>query len=359
MRIERLNRVLGKLEAMGISQMIISDPMSIFYLTDYSIDPGERLFAFYISKNGNHKLFVNHLFAVPGNLGVELVRFSDTDDYVSMLCDAVDKDSPLGVDKLLPAKFLLPLIKSCPDTPFELTSVCVDEVRACKDTEERERMRIASRINDQAMAQFKLLLKEGVTEKEVAGKMLDIYRSLGGDDLSFSPIVSFGTNTAIGHHEPDDTPLKEGDAVILDVGCRKDSYCSDMTRAFFFKKVADPRHKEIYDTIRKAVAAAEAVCKPGVPLWQIDKAARDVIAGAGYGEYFKRRTGHFIGLEVHDYGDVSSANQNLTQPGNVFSIEPGINIPGEIGIYIEDLVMITEDGCEILNHYTHELQILE
>jgi len=359
MRTERLNRVMEKLEAMGIGQMIISDPVSIFYLTDYFSDPGERLFAFYINKNGGNKLFVNHLFAVPDDLGVELVRFSDTDDYVSMLCDAVDKSAALGVDKVLPAKFLLPLIQSCPDTSFALTSICVDEVRACKDAEEREKMRIASRINDQAMAQFKLLLKEGVTEKEVAAQMEGIYRSLGGEGLSFSPIVSFGTNSAIGHHEPDDTKLQAGDVVILDVGCRKDSYCADMTRAFFFKKIADPQHKEIYDTICKAVAAAEAICKPGVPLMEIDKAARDVITEAGYGDYFKRRTGHFIGLEVHDYGDVSSANHNLTQPGNVFSIEPGINIDGQIGIYIEDLVMITEDGCEILNHYPHDLQILE
>ena len=359
MRTERLNRVMEKLEALGVSQMIISDPVSIFFLTDYHCDPGERLFAFYVNKNGANKLFVNHLFAVPADLGIELVRFSDTDNYVGMLCDAVDKSAPVGVDKVLPAKFLLPLIQSCPDTAFHLTSVCVDEVRACKDAEERERMRVASRINDAAMAQFRELLKEGVSEREVADQMLGIYRSLGGEDLSFSPIVSFGKNSAIGHHEPDDTRLKEGDVVILDVGCRKDSYCSDMTRAFFFKKIADPKHKEIYDTICKAVAAAEAVCKPGVPLMEIDKAARDVITEAGYGDYFKRRTGHFIGLEVHDYGDVSSANHNLTQPGNVFSIEPGINIDGEIGIYIEDLVMITEDGCEILNHYTHELQILE
>ena len=359
MKTERLGRVLRKLEAMGIQQMVISDPISIFYLTGYSIDPGERLFALYIHKNGSHKLFVNLLFHVPEGLGVELVRFTDTDDYVGMLCDAVDKSKALGVDKVLPAKFLLPLIKSCPGARLEVTSVCVDEVRACKDAQERERMRVASRINDQAMAEFRNLIKEGVTERQVAEQMLGIYRSLGADDRSFSPIVSFGRNTAIGHHEPDDTVLREGDAVIMDVGCKKDAYCSDMTRAFFYKKVADPRHKEIYDTICKAVAAAEAVCKPGVPLWQIDKAARDVIAGAGYGQYFQRRTGHFIGLEVHDYGDVSSANQNLTQPGNIFSIEPGITIPGELGLYVEDLVLITEDGCEILNHYTHELQIIE
>lgn len=359
MQIERLNLVLNKLEAKGIEQMIITDPVSIYYLTGYTIAPGERLFALYINKNGGHKLFVNLLFHVPEGLGVDLVRFTDTDDYVGMLCNAVDKEKPLGVDKVMHAKFLLPVIKNCGNPNVELTSICVDEARACKDADERNKMREASRINDLAMAEFKKLLKEGVTELEVAGQLEEIYRKLGGEGFSFSPIVSFGRNSAIGHHEPDGTVLKEGDVIILDVGCRKDGYCADMTRAFFFRKIADPKHKEIYDTVCEAVAAAEALCKPGVPLCEIDGAARDVITKAGYGQYFQRRTGHFIGLEVHDFGDVSSANKNLTQPGNIFSIEPGITIPGEFGVYVEDLVMITEDGCEILNHYTHELQILE
>lgn len=359
MKTQRVNLVMKKLEAMGIGQMIVTDPMSIFYLTGYTIDPGERLFALYINKNGGHKLFVNLLFHVPDGLGVELVRFTDTDDYVGMLCDALDQTMTVGVDKVMAARFLLPLIHGCKQTAFELTSVCVDEARACKDAEEREKMREASRINDLAMAEFKKLLREGVTEEQVADQMKAIYQSLGANGFSFDCIVSFGKNSAIGHHRPDGTALKDGDVVILDVGCRKDGYCSDMTRAFFFRKVADPKHREIYDVVCRAVAAAEALCKPGVPLCEIDKAARDVITEAGYGDYFQRRTGHFIGLEVHDYGDVSSANKNLTQPGNVFSIEPGITIPGEFGVYVEDLVMITEDGCEILNHYTHELQIIE
>ena len=359
MKTERLNRVMAKLEAMGVSQMIITDPVSIFYLTGYTIEPGERLFALYINNRGENKMYVNLLFHVPQDYGVELVRFTDTDDYVGLLGDAVNPAEPLGVDKVMPAKFLLPLIQRYADTKFLVTSVCVDEVRACKDEEERQKMRVASQINDLAMAEFKKLLKEGVTEREVADQMKDIYIRLGADAQSFSPIVSFGKSSGIGHHEPDNTRLKDGDVIILDVGCRKDGYCSDMTRAFFFRKVEKPEHKEIYEVIRKAVAAAEAVCAPGVPLWQIDKAARDVIEAAGYGENFKRRTGHFIGLEVHDYGDVSSKNQNLTQPGNIFSIEPGITMEGEFGVYIEDLVLITEDGCEILNHYPHELQIIE
>ena len=133
MKTERLNRVLAELEARGIPQMIITDPVSIFYLTGYSIDPGERLFALYINSRGENKMYVNWLFHVPGDYGVELVRFTDTDDYVSILGDAVDPAAPLGVDKVMPARFLLPIIKRFAGTNVELTSVCVDEVRDCKD----------------------------------------------------------------------------------------------------------------------------------------------------------------------------------------------------------------------------------
>ena len=132
-----------------------------------------------------------------------------------------------------------------------------------------------------------------------------------------------------------------------------------MTRTFFFRKVRDPKHKEIYEIVRKAVETAESMLKPGVPLCDVDAAARKVIEDAGYGPNFTHRLGHFIGLEDHEYGDVSLANHNVAQVGNVFSIEPGIYIEGEVGVRIEDLVMITEDGCEILNSYPKELSIIE
>ena len=109
----------------------------------------------------------------------------------------------------------------------------------------------------------------------------------------------------------------------------------------------------------KAQLAAEAVIRPGVPLREVDKAARDVIADAGYGEYFTHRLGHFIGYEVHEAGDVSQASDIIAKPGMIFSIEPGIYLPGKVGVRIEDLVLVTEDGVEILNHYPKELQIVE
>ncbi|MBS5463817.1 MAG: aminopeptidase P family protein [Clostridium sp.] len=359
MNTQRLEKVLKKMETEGLEQMIISDPYAIYYLTGRFIDPGERLLALYINQSGKNKIFINNLFTVPEDLGVEKFRFSDTDDYLTPLCDCVEAGKPLGIDKTFAARFLIPVIDHSGASSYKVSSICIDEVRACKDDEEREKMRAVSAINDKAMAQFRGLIHEGVTEEEIASKMLDIYKSLGADGYSFEPLVGFGANCALGHHSPDNTVLKEGDTVLFDVGCRKDGYCADMTRTFFYKKVPSEKHRAIYETVRRANAAAEAILKPGVPLCEVDKAARQIIEDAGYGPNFTHRLGHFIGLEVHEYGDVSSANTKVAEVGNIFSIEPGIYVEGEVGVRIEDLVLITEDGCEILNSFSKELDIVE
>ena len=355
----RLQKILVKMKEQGLRQMIISDPYAIFYLTGRFIDPGERLYALYICEDGSHRIFINNLFTVPEDLGVEKVRFDDTDDYLSLLCACIKKGEPLGIDKNFPARFLLPVIDGSGASRCVLSSVCVDEVRACKDATEQQLMKAVSALNDQAMARFRGLIKEGVTEKEVASRMREIYSELGAEGCSFTPLVGFGANCAKGHHEPDDTVLKEGDTVLFDVGCIKDSYCSDMTRTFFYKKVPNEKHREIYELVKKANAAAEAILKPGGPLCEVDRAARKIIEDAGYGPNFTHRLGHFIGLEVHEFGDVSSVNRKTAEVGNIFSIEPGIYVDDELGVRIEDLVLITEDGCEILNSYSKELDIVE
>ena len=145
--------------------------------------------------------------------------------------------------------------------------------------------------------------------------------------------------------------------VLFDIGCIKDGYCSDMTRSFYFGSVSDA-HREVYETVRAANEAAIAKVRPGVPLKELDLAARDLITDKGYGPYFTHRLGHFIGLSEHEYGDVSCVNETLAVPGMIFSIEPGIYLAGDTGVRIEDLVLVTEDGCEILNHYPKTLEIL-
>lgn len=356
MEMERIDRVLQAMKAKGLTQMIVCDPQSIDYLTGVYVEPFERLFALYLRTDGQHVFFLNKLFTVPKTPIAE-VWFTDTDDSIDLIAQHIQAGKPLGIDKEWTARFLLPLMERLPDTPCQLASDCVDSVRACKDSVEQELMRMNSRLNDEAMNRAVAYIREGMTERQVAEYLVAQYKDLGCDGQSFSPIVSFGANAADPHHMPDDTVLQAGDCIVLDIGGRKEGYCSDMTRTYFCKEVSD-KHAAIHDLVRRANEAAEALVRPGVPLCQLDKAARDLIAQAGYGAYFTHRLGHFIGRTDHEQGDVSSANSALAQEGMVFSIEPGVYLPGEMGVRVEDLVLVTADGCEVLNHVDKHCQTI-
>lgn len=343
MKEERVKRVLQELAQMKLSQMLLVDPMSIYYLTGVYVAPFERFYGLYLRADGKRVFFLNKLFAVPEDVGIEKVWYSDTDAVIDMVAKYLDTESPLGVDKDLRAEFLLPLMQKMTSGAVINASLAVDLTRGVKDLEEQEKMRVSSAINDAAMERFRGLIHEGVTEREVAEQMLSIYRELGADGFSFEPLVAFGVNAADPHHAPDDTVVKPGDAVLFDVGCIKDGYCSDMTRTFYFQEVKKA-HQMIYDIVRKANEKAIAKVRPGVPLCELDKTARDVITEAGYGPYFTHRLGHFIGLSEHEYGDVSSTNTRKAKAGMIFSIEPGIYLAGDTGVRIEDLVLVTENG---------------
>ncbi len=355
---ERANRILKALGEMGATQMLITDPLSIYYLTGVSVMPFERFYGLLLRADGKHAFFLNRLFTVPQEVGVEKVWYSDTDDVPAIVAHYVDPGTALGVDKDLSARFLLPLMERNAARRFLNGSLAVDRTRGVKDADEQEKMRAASRINDAAMSRFKGLVHEGVTEKQVAARMLDIYLDLGADGYSFEPLVAFGANAADPHHEPDDTVVRDGDCVLFDVGCKKDGYCSDMTRTFFFRNVSEHSRK-VYDIVRRANQAAEAIIRPGVPLCALDAAARDLITAEGYGEQFTHRLGHFIGLNEHEFGDVSSGFDWPVEPGMVFSIEPGVYLTGDVGVRVEDLVLVTDSGVEPLNHYPKELEVID
>ena len=357
MKQTRLDTVLAHLDAMGLDQMLVTDPLSILYLTGRLIKPLERFYALYLTRSGAHKIFINQLETVPEDLGVEKVRFTDTDPYLDLVYDTIDHTKPLGVDKNMAARFLLPLMDRQAATGYVNASLALDKARSVKDAQEQDLMRRASQINDQAMVRFKALIHEGVTEQEVAEQTKQIYLELGADGFSFEPLVAFGANAASGHHYPDGTKLKRGDCVLFDVGCTYQGYCSDMTRTFFYQTVS-PRQREIYELVLSANEAAEKAVRPGIPLKELDGIARGMITQAGYGPNFTHRLGHFIGLETHDFGDVSSAATGTAVPGNIFSIEPGVYLDGELGVRIEDLVLVTETGCEVLNHLSKDLEII-
>ena len=346
---QRIKTVRRNLANRGLEQMLVCDPRSIHYLTGAFIEPGERFLGLIVGSDARPTLVLNALFAAPADAACTVRSFTDTDDPLAIVEGLCDADKPLGCDKNLPARFLLPLMERGAASGFVLASDAVDDARAIKDDTERELMRAASAANDAAMDRFRRLVHEGVT-----GQLEAIYRELGAQGHSFTPIVSFGANAADPHHEPDDTPLASGDVVLFDVGCRKGEYCSDMTRTFVFGEPSE-KLREVHDTVRRANEAARKLVAPGVRFCDIDAAARSIIEEAGYGSYFTHRLGHQIGLDVHEPGDVSAAHDAPVQAGMVFSIEPGIYLPGEFGVRIEDLVLVTEDGCEVLNSYPREL----
>lgn len=353
---QRLEKVREGMLEKNLTGLIICDPQSIWYLTGIYNEPYERMYVLYIELSGNLKLFVNRLFNVPAN-DFEDFWYDDTDNAALLLAKNIAKSGVIGVDKNFPARFLIPLMASNRYAKFALGSSCVDDARACKDTEEQSRMREASRINDVCIQKGFQYLRDGITEKEVAEYIEKCFKDEGAEGPSFETIVSFGANAADPHHSPDNTVLKDGDCVLIDMGCKKNHYCSDMTRTRFYK-FADEEYKKIHDIVRTANEKAESIIKPGVRLCDIDAAARDFITENGYGEYFNHRLGHFCGQADHEQGDVSAANKNVVKEGMIFSIEPGVYLPGRFGVRVEDLVLVTSDGCEVLNHVDKHYQIL-
>ena len=355
----RLTRVRAEMARHGLAQLIISDPMAIFYLTGVKLDPGERMYAMLLSADGTARLFVNRLFGTPdaGPEVKEVIGFDDTDDAPALMAPFLDRKKALGIDKDWPARFLLRLQELPVAREYRLGSICVDMTRAVKDEAEQETMRRSSGINDECMAEIAKQIAPGKTENELADALLAIYAAHGCSGVSFPPIVGFGDDAADPHHVNSDRVLQPGEPVLIDMGGVWHDYCSDMTRTFF---TAEPtaEQREVYELVRAANAAAIALIKPGVRVCELDAAARKVITDAGYGEYFNHRLGHFIGLRDHEFGDVSAACAWEAKPGMCFSIEPGIYLPGNFGVRIEDLVLVTPTGCEVLNTYPKTLTVL-
>jgi Xaa-Pro dipeptidase len=353
----RLASVLRGMADSGIPQMVVSDPAAIFYLTGTWIHPGERMLALRLSLTGHHALFVNELFSVPEELGVETVWFNDTQDGAALLSRYLDNEPTVGVDKNWPARFLLRLMELQPSHRFVNASPVLDRLRMRKGEHEQALMREASRLNDLALARVVALLPQRYSEKRLAQCVPEIYGELGAEGCAFEPIIAYGPNAAESHHTPGRRLLTAGDCVVIDIGCRKDAYCSDMTRTVFFQQ-ASTEARAVYAVVLEAQRRAIGLVRPGVRFCDIDAAARDHIAAAGYAAQFTHRTGHSIGLDVHDYGDVSAVNTDPVQPGMVFSIEPSVKVPGAFGIRIEDLVLVTDDGCDLLNHYDTALRVV-
>lgn len=353
---QRINRVTENMKKAGLTQIIVSSTASLYYLTGFWVEPHERMIALYLDVSGRAILFGNEIFGLKSMPELPLICHKDSDNPVKGLVKAV-KPGKLGIDKFWCSKFLIELMELRNDIVPVQGSAPVDLSRKMKDETEIALMRNNSRINDKVVGSVIAMLKDGVAENYLASQV-NKYFIQNDADCEGTQLVCFGANCADPHHSGDSTVLKAGDSVIFDIFTPINRYWCDMTRTVFYKTVTD-QQRQVYDLVKLANETAISRIKPGVLLSKIDKTARDIITQGGYGEYFTHRLGHGIGLECHEPPDVSLASDIPLEVGMIFSVEPGIYLPGEFGVRIEDLVMVTEDGCEVLNQYPKDLQVVD
>ncbi len=232
-------------------------------------------------------------------------------------------------------------------------------LRSQKDETELSLMRKASEIADTVMGDLATFIKKGMVEAEVKEFLIKQFVVRGAEGPAFNPIVASGPGGAMPHYNRSDRVLQDGDFVIVDMGCRYQGYCSDMTRTFFIGKPTDEQRK-IYDIVLASQMAGEAAVKQGATGQDVDRAGRKVIEDARYGQYFLNRLGHGIGIAVHEGPYIIEGNDVPLQPGNIFSVEPGIYIAERFGVRIENLVAVRPDGTgEALNKFTRDLITIE
>ena len=230
-------------------------------------------------------------------------------------------------------------------------------LRQSKDEEEIQRMIAAQRIAEAALDQIVKEIKPGVTEKEIAARLQYLMLHYGAENMSFDPIVVSGPNGSLPHGVPSEKTIQAGEFVTMDFGCIKNGYCSDMTRTVAVGSVTDEM-KTVYETVLKAQLAGIAKARAGVTGRDIDAAARKVIEDAGYGKYFGHSFGHSLGVEIHEAPNAAPMNDQPMPCGAVISAEPGIYLPGKLGVRIEDVIILGEDGCEDITLAPKELIIL-
>jgi Xaa-Pro aminopeptidase len=353
---EPLARAQRAMAGAGVDALLVGPGADLRYLVGYHALDLERLTLLVARVDGRHRLVVPRLErpraerSGAGAAGVELVDFTETDDPFRLVGDLLadlGARPRLGVGDRLRAAFLLGLQGVNPDASWVRASTVTRELRMRKAPAEVEVLRRAAQAIDRVHARVPALLRPGRSEAEVGRDIATAIVDEGHDTVNFV-IVASGPNGASPHHDTGDRVLAVGDAVVVDIGGTLDGYCSDSTRDYVVGRPPEG-YEPAHAALEAAQAAACAAVRPGVSAEAVDAAARDVLTAAGYGEHFVHRTGHGIGLEEHEDPYIVAGNTLALEPGMVFSVEPGIYLPGRFGQRIEDIVAVTADGGERLN----------
>jgi Xaa-Pro aminopeptidase len=361
---DRLSRAAAEAERRGLAALLITPSSDYAYLLGYHPPALERLTCLVIPASGMPSLVLPRLEEPLarhklGDLAneLQLLPWDETDDP-SQVVRALLRGTTgrVGVQDQMWARFVLRLRAALDPIELVEASPSIAALRRIKTPLEIERLRAVAAAADEAMLQITGETLSGRTEADVGHRISELLLAAGHDTADFA-IVGSGPNSASPHHEAGQRIIEPGDAVVLDIGGTRADYCSDTTRtAFVGEPPAD--FVALYEVLREAQAAACEAVAPGVTAHAVDRAARDIIEEAGYGERFFHRTGHGIGMETHEEPYIVSGNMEPLQVGHAFSIEPGIYVAGQWGARIEDIVVCTDAGGERLNRSSRELYLV-
>lgn len=279
------------------------------------------------------------------------------DETIAEICQSL-KIKRLGFeDNFITFNLYDKIRQSLGEVDFIPTSGIVENVRSVKDDYEIELIKKACQIADEAFAEILPFLKPGNREKDIERELEYLLKKKGAFSVSFPSIVASGPRSSLPHAIPGERQIEQGDFITLDFGAVYEGYCSDMTRTVVVG-VPNTKQREIYETVKRAQEAGVRGVRAGMRGIDVDKIARDIIEDAGYGEYFGHGLGHGIGLEIHEEPNLNKRNEKELPAGAVVTVEPGIYLPDWGGVRIEDSVLVTPNGCEILTHSTKELIVL-
>ncbi|MCC6727985.1 MAG: aminopeptidase P family protein [Chthonomonadales bacterium] len=350
---DRVGRLQEAMRASGIGLAVLAPGAQMRYLSGWAEPGHERLLALFVPASGEPAFVVPALNAAQAAANPAAIRdLRSWDDaagwegVVSALVNARVRERAFAIDDELQSGHLLALQRLFPGARWEPGSALMARLREVKESDELAALQRSAAITDAVYEECVRLLREGMTELEMVALLADAYERRGAR-ADFA-IVGFGPNSALPHHSPGDAALADGDVAVIDIGCSVDGYASDITRTVAFG-TPPPEAGEVYRVVLRAHQAAQGVARPGATCESVDRAARDVIESAGYGERFIHRTGHGIGLSGHEPPYIVAGNTQALRPGMCFSDEPGIYLPGRFGVRIENILTITPDGASSLN----------
>lgn len=346
----RLERLKTELRAKGLDALFLGPSEDAQYLTRVTFYPDERQKGIMVTADGLCFLLVPKMYReeIAGACGtaVPMKIWDDSEGFVGAFRSGCEElglcGAKIAFGNGVESYNLVEMKKSFDFQPCNGSGILAP-LRSIKDAQELRCIEAASAIADEVMRELAGFIRPGLREGEIKKKILSLFEEKGAERAAFPPIVATGANGSISHYMGNDGIVQTGDLLKVDIGCVYRGYCSDTARTFSIG-TPDSEQRRIFDTVKDAQAAGEEAIKPGATAQDLDRAARKVIMDAGYGAYFTNRLGHGTGMAVHEAPYIVEGNDTLLQPGNVFSIEPSIKIPGKCGVQIENLVMIDKNG---------------